>query len=542
MEKHKQRVINLHHKIVKKIKGFTIIELLVVIVVIGILSVIGVVSYGEITKKVAVSQVKNDLLGAAAAMEKYKSFNSKYPDTLPSEFKYGSDTQLRGADGLSVFSLGGGHDYCIEASSTKNPSLGTFSISSYGSNTTINNGGCAVVLSLLSSIFLNQKAACAIALDNKVYCWGDNQFGQLGNGADYPSGTVAVDMTGVLSGKTIISIASGSFHTCAIASDNKVYCWGRNTNGQLGNNSTETSFFPVAVDMTGVLSGKTIKSISAGSNHTCAIASDDKPYCWGANDVKQLGNNSTENSSVPVAVDMSGALLDKTVKSISSGEGHSISSGEGHSCVIASDDKPYCWGWNTNGQMGDNTLTGKAYPTAVVTGALSGKTVKSISAGARHTCVIASDDFAYCWGSNVAGQVGNNSTSTRLSPAAVVTGALSGKTVKSISAGGKSTCVIASDNYAYCWGFNTYGNLGDNTTNQSLIPVAVDRSGALNGKSIKSISSGQLFSGYYHSCAIATDNKSYCWGIDSLDTLGGYGSIYQSSVPVIVDISHLSGQ
>jgi alpha-tubulin suppressor-like RCC1 family protein len=179
---------------------------------------------------------------------------------------------------------------------------------------------------------------------------------------------------------------------------------------------------------------------------------------------------------------------------------------------------------------------------AVVTGALGGKTVKSISAGARHTCVIASDDFAYCWGSNVAGQVGNNSTSNRLSPAAVVTGALGGKTVKSISAGGKSTCAIASDNYAYCWGFNTYGNLGDNTTNQSLIPVAVDRSGALNGKTIKSISSGQLFSGYYHSCAIATDNKSYCWGIDFLDTLGGYGSTYQSLVPVIVDISHLSGQ
>jgi prepilin-type N-terminal cleavage/methylation domain-containing protein len=534
MEKHKQLVINTHHKNVKRIRGFTIVELIVVIVVIGILSAIGVAGYGEITKKVAVSQVKNDLLGAAAAMEKSHSLHSKYPDTLPADYKYGSDTQLSGADGLSVFSIGGGHDYCIEASSIKRPNIGTFSISSYGPSTTINNGGCAVALSLLSSIFLNQKAACATALDNKVYCWGDNELGQLGNGTDYPSGTVAVDMTGVLSGKTIKSIASGGFHTCAIASDNKVYCWGWDINGQLGNNSTETSFYPVAVDMTGVLSGKTIKSISAGSNHTCAIASDDKPYCWGSGDNGQLGNNSTESSSVPVEVDMSGALAGKTVKS--------ISLGEAHSCVIASDDKPYCWGWNTSGQLGDNTLTGKTYPVAVVTGALGGKTVKSISAGARHTCVIASDDFAYCWGSNVAGQVGNNSTSNRLSPAAVVTGALGGKTVKSISAGGKSTCAIASDNYAYCWGFNTYGNLGDNTTNQSLIPVAVDRSGALNGKTIKSISSGQLFSGYYHSCAIATDNKSYCWGIDFLDTLGGYGSTYQSLVPVIVDISHLSGQ
>ena len=532
MEKHKRVLAN--RRIVLGSKGYTIVELILVIALIGILSAIAMTSYGEITKRVAVAQLKNDLLGAAASMEKSKSLHSKYPDTLPTGFKFNSDTQFSGVGGLTTFSIGNGTDYCIEASSTKRSDIGIFSISSYGSSTTINNGSCAVALSLLSSFSISQKGSCSVAMDNKVYCWGDNELGQLGNGMDYPSGTVAVDMTGVLSGKTIKSIASGIYHTCAIASDDKAYCWGWNTNGQLGNGSTETSYFPVAVDMSGVLSGKTIKSISAGSNFTCVIASDDRPYCWGSGANKQLGNNSTENSSVPVEVDMSGALTGKIVKS--------ISLGEAHSCVIASDNNTYCWGWNSSGQMGDNTLTGKAYPVAVVTGALGGKTVKSISAGARHTCVIASDDFAYCWGANGSGQVGDNSTSTRLSPAAVVTGALGGKTVKSISAGGVSTCVIASDDYAYCWGFNTYGNLGNNSTTQSLVPVEVDRSGVLSGKTIKSLYSGKLYSGYYYSCAIATDNRGYCWGIDFLNNLGGYESTYQSLVPIIVDISHLSGQ
>ena len=113
---------------------------------------------------------------------------------------------------------------------------------------------------------------------------------------------VAVNTTGVLAGKTIKQISAYGFHTCAVASDNKAYCWGNNKSGNLGNNSTTNSLIPVAVNTTGVLAGKTIKQISAGSSHTCAIASDDKAYCWGDGYPGQLGNGSTVNSSVPVRV------------------------------------------------------------------------------------------------------------------------------------------------------------------------------------------------------------------------------------------------
>ena len=145
--------------------------------------------------------------------------------------------------------------------------------------------------------------ACAISLSNRAYCWGSGSSGALGNNSTTNSSIpVAVNTTGVLAGKTIKQISAGSFHTCAIASDNKAYCWGSGTSGQLGDNLYTNSSIPVAINSTGVLAGKTIKQISNGSSHTCAIASDNKAYCWGSGTSGQLGNNSAANSSVPVRV------------------------------------------------------------------------------------------------------------------------------------------------------------------------------------------------------------------------------------------------
>ena len=134
---------------------------------------------------------------------------------------------------------------------------------------------------------------------------GGGRRGALGNGSTLSlviSTPTPVSTTGVLAGKTIKQITAGTEFTCAIASDDKAYCWGSNSSGQLGNNSTINSGVPVAVNTSGVLAGKTIKQISAGSSHTCAIASDDKAYCWGSNSSGELGNNSTINSGVPTHV------------------------------------------------------------------------------------------------------------------------------------------------------------------------------------------------------------------------------------------------
>ena len=264
-------------------------------------------------------------------------------------------------------------------------------------------------------------------------------------------------------------IIGGFGYVCAVALDGRVYCWGSNSNGKIGSGNTSSALVPSAVKISGALVGKVIKQIepSSAGNHSCVIASDDKAYCWGYNGFGQLGNNNTVNSLTPVAVDTAGVLASKTIKQIASG---GISS-----CVIASDDKAYCWGSNNFGQLGNGNLKNSSTPTPVsTTGVLAGKTIKQITAGTEFTCAIASDDKAYCWGGNSSGQLGNNSTINSGVPVAVNTsGVLAGKTIKQISAGSSHTCAIASDDKAYCWGGNSSGQLGNNSTINSGVPTHV---------------------------------------------------------------------
>ena len=216
--------------------------------------------------------------------------------------------------------------------------------------------------------------------DGRAYCWGANYGGQLGNNtATNSSVPVPVDTSGVLADKTITAITAGGVHTCAVA-DGQAYCWGRNSRGNSGNNSTTDSSVPVAVDTSGVLAGKTVTAITAGRYHTCAVA-DGRAYCWGYNDSGELGNSSTRRSRVPVAV-ASGVLAGKSVTAITAG-GH-------HSCAVA-DGQAYCWGRNAMGQLGNNSTTKSRVPVAVNTaGPLHHTWVTAIAASTEyHTAAIA---------------------------------------------------------------------------------------------------------------------------------------------------------
>ena len=177
----------------------------------------------------------------------------------------------------------------------------------------------------------------------------------------------------------------------------QMYCWGNDYVGSLGDGVTKTfSNVPVAVNMSGVLAGKTIKDFSMGAGHTCVIASDNKPYCWGFGRYGQLGDNTSDlssySSSLPVAVDMSGDLSGLTIKK--------ISSGSMHTCVVASDDQVYCWGDNGYSQMGNKSPSNTfAAPTSIISdNQLAGKKVVNISSSISHTCVITNDGGYYCWG------------------------------------------------------------------------------------------------------------------------------------------------
>jgi alpha-tubulin suppressor-like RCC1 family protein len=168
------------------------------------------------------------------------------------------------------------------------------------------NSGDALYNKTILSISAYYDDTCAIASDNQAYCWGRNNQGQLGG--DYPNShytPYAVDTSGLLSGKDIISVSVGIFHTCVVASDNKVYCWGDNSLGQIGDDSLTDRHTPVAVNTDGGLNNKTVMNVSADLYHTCAIVSDGRQYCWGNNANGKLDDGSTNDSQIPVAVELS---------------------------------------------------------------------------------------------------------------------------------------------------------------------------------------------------------------------------------------------
>ena len=369
---------------------------------------------------------------------------------------------------------------------------------------------------------------CGVNLSGDAYCWGEGAWGVLGTGSTNNATTpTRINMAGVLAGKTVNQVAVGDWHTCAIASDDRAYCWGYGVNtAELGNGSLAQANSPVAVTSSGVLAGKTLTQITAGFNHNCVIDSNGYAYCWGEGSYGALGNGSTALARVPVAVNMTGALAGRTIKQ--------ISGGYRHTCAVTLDGRAYCWGENSSGQLGNNSTTQANVPVAVtMTGALAGKTIQYISAGSRyHVCAIASDNGIYCWGSNESGQLGNGTTTASRVPVAVtMTGALAGKTVVDVSVGDGYTCVSTSDGRAYCWGKNDVGQLGNGTTTASRVPVAVTMTGALAGRSVIQVSNG-----VNRTCALANDGKSYCWGENAQGEFGNGGTA-NSSVPAVTRTS-----
>ena len=373
----------------------------------------------------------------------------------------------------------------------------------------------------------NSDHMCAIASDSKAYCWGNRANGRLGDGGS-TSGSqnspIAVAQGVMPAGATIRQIAVAYTHTCAIASDNKAYCWGNAANGRLGNGATTPAQnTPVAVSQGAMPAGATILQIDAGFSHTCAIASDNKVYCWGNGASGQLGNGSTSQQTTPVAVSQGAMPAGATIRS--------INVGEEHSCAIASDNKAYCWGAATYGLLGNGATTpNRTTPVAVSQGAMpAGSTILKINTGRYHTCALASDNKVYCWGGGWYGQFGNGGTVQETTPVAVSQGAMpAGSTVVDIMTGEDFTCAIASNNNAYCWGGNSFGQLGDNSKTQRTTPVAVAQGSLPAGATIR-----QLTGGATHTCALASDNKAYCWGGGHLGQIGN-GSTSQQSTPTAV--------
>ncbi len=361
--------------------------------------------------------------------------------------------------------------------------------------------------------------------NTRLLGWGNATSGALGNNSNIsPPGLVATDMTGLLASKTFASVTGGNGFSLALCTDGTLAAWGDNHFNQLGRDSPLESRIPVSVDRSGVLAGKTVIAISARWSHSLALCSDGSLVSWGVGSVGQLGNNTTEWESGPVMVDRSGVLAGKSVIAISAGLEHSL--------VLCSDGTLAAWGSNHVGQLGNNSTINSSVPVLVDrSGVLSRKTVIAISAGGGSNLALCSDGTLAAWGYNEFGQLGNNTKVNSLVPILVNrTGVLAGKTITAVSAGMYHGLVLTADGVLAAWGDNLGGQLGNNSTTKSSLPVLVDRTGVLAGKTVHAIETG-----YSNNLAYCSDGSLVTWG--SVLTVNAVP--FSNPVPVLVGTSLL---
>ncbi|HEX9894207.1 MAG TPA: Ig-like domain-containing protein [Gemmatimonadales bacterium] len=341
---------------------------------------------------------------------------------------------------------------------------------------------------IFKSIAAGRFHSCGFDDAGGAYCWGLFGEGQLGMGpapAGFPS--FLPSPQSVLQGANLFATEAGAAslgaaHSCAIVVSLDAYCWGRNSDGRLGNGGTSNANAPVQV------SGSGFRTISAGGFHTCALTTGDRVFCWGLNSEGQVG--ATGGTLSPVAV-----LPGQTFGS--------VDAGGVHSCAIASGGAAYCWGSNTRGQLG---ATGAGGSTPVE--AEGGILFATVAAGHSHTCALTADGTAYCWGDNDSGQLGVDPVATpmRAFPAP----AAPGFSFVTLTAGLDHTCGLTAAGLAYCWGRNSSGELGDGSTVSSSAPVAVGE-----GLSFEAISAGDR-----HTCGVTTSRVAYCWGSNQFGQIG----------------------
>src|ERR1019366_3528213 len=334
-----------------------------------------------------------------------------------------------------------------------------------------------------------------------TYCWGFGTNGQLGNnlGANSNVPVTVTQAAGVL----FDYVSSGVDHDCGLTPAGVAYCWGSNNLGSLGDNSTTQRNVPVAVYTGGVLAGVSLTEIASGNYFTCALSAAGAGYCWGENNDGQLGNNATSAGaqSTAVAMTISAALTGVTLSQ--------VTEGNLTSCALSTAGKAYCWGYGTDGELGNGGNSNSSVAVAVSTsGVLAGKTLTQVSADAwQHTCGMGNTATMSCWGYGTNGQLGNNSVSNSNVPVTVVSLAPGAPTSGSCTVSGTSCTVTG-------------------LTNGAVYLVTVTTNTTAGGSVASLPSSATVWpdttaiaTGYTHGCALS-GGKAYCWGDDTYGELG----------------------
>jgi len=368
-----------------------------------------------------------------------------------------------------------------------------------------------------------------------LYCWGKNYHGDLGVGDAQHRSTP----TQVGNDSNWVDVSAGFAHACGVKSNGEVFCWGNNHYGQLGHEAENlVSVVPKKVENL-----ESVSSITSGAYHNCAVTKDEHIYCWGYNVEGAVGTDKASIVRLPNKIE--GEVLWKKVGSKSKttcaldseggmscwGDNRSgvtalgvgpemsspapVKSGKnwreiapswfGHTCGIKNDGKLFCWGNNTYGAVGIGTQTIVATEPVEVK---PGKTWYKLATGANHTCAIDDDCKLFCWGRNTFGQVGFKGDGEVIDRPQIVA---QEKNWREIKAGGIHTCGITAANELFCWGSNLSGEIGDGTDVHAPNPVKID----LNDTLWRTVSTG-----YHQTCATTEKGGLFCWGYNQNGELG----------------------
>ena len=399
----------------------------------------------------------------------------------------------------------------------------------------VDGDGSSTPLANISQISVGSYHTCALTTSGGVKCWGDGDYGQLGND-DTSNTDVPVDVVDRDGSSTplanISQISSGRSHTCALTTSGGVKCWGYGYSGQLGNDGTADKDAPVdVVDGDGSSTPlANISQISAGSSHTCALTTSGGVKCWGRGYSGELGNDDDTSTDAPVDV-VDGNRSSTPLANISQ-----ISAGSSHTCALTTSGGVKCWGSGRNGRLGNDDTDSTDAPVDVVdedggSGTLTG--ISQISAGADHTCAVTSAGGVKCWGEGGLGELGNDGTADKDAPVDVVdedggSGTLAG--IVQVSAGSPHTCAVTSSGGVKCWGRGRNGQLGNDDTGNTDAPVAVVDG---DGSSTPLANISQTSAGISHTCALTTSGGVKCWGHGSYGQLGNDGAFYEYPVAVV---------
>jgi alpha-tubulin suppressor-like RCC1 family protein len=333
--------------------------------------------------------------------------------------------------------------------------------------------------------------SCGIDPTGLAWCWGSNRHRQLGvepSPVQCEGQGCARSPVRAAGAMRFRAIGAGATHSCAITIDGRTVCWGGGPPSQptlLGDGATVESAAPVTVD-----AGVPFAQLAVGGTHSCALTVDGAAWCWGRNDSGQLGDGTTVARGRPVRVDTDDRFM-------------AIAAGQQHSCAITVDGAARCWGSNVWGQLGAGDVENQdngvrsVRPVAVQTTARW----RAIAAGGEHSCALALDGLAWCWGRNDnARQLGDASqVRLRSRPGAV----LPRRPYEAITLGATGACGRMESGTVWCWGGNFLGELGNGRSNSWGEPMPTLTLGG---------PVAQMSLGGSHGCGIAAGGTVRCWG------------------------------